>query len=861
MTAFTLTQDRNIDELSGKAGGDTYATAGFKLTIDQDSRTGLNQSASSTLGSMTITATSGGEIHVDGTGVWMIPYTGGAGSVPAWNTVISNGSGSGKLIGVHASLTAASTETGAAMPASGYLRVKQKTGTYAAGALTGISATASDAGRIGWLEIVGDEAGTVNANRLGTFRVTGAWFELGTTTGSSNQTLQIPNNGLLRYAAGVYIEQNAGAGDYEFYPNAGTTTTTGTEAARGKVVWIDNTGLVRIGNSGAATNGYTPASGLAVVVPNIFFENCTTAARTANVIPNATIGSRYDFTATGGGVVEIDKCNMAWYLSLTQAYSVNVSSSCFVDAILLSEIASPMTFTKVGVGNKPTTALLVIPLTMSLCFAGGTFTDCVWSRVSQAASNANTKSLTDVAGFTFIRNTMRANTIRGNATTYSVIGNRVNDCSWENPRVIQGTMDFAQSSGLVINDTEYVDCVSGSTVTTYAMYVWAFSNSSNNCIVSGLTLPVANTHPYTSLLYFRLAGCSNIKLRNIGTRANPLDLGTANACAYIWTALPAAAGRDIKIQRVYCKNTRSGTSDCDNSFIKVTEDNVGGDAADNSDILKAIQHIKRGYRTAGSLTAQQGVYGSMFHDRIRETFPSTFVSAIYLSMNEPTSETADQVTLENGAAFTSSGGLYMPTIGMSATFTCPYYVLGHTGFKPTGLYLSGGAVVSSFYHQVQIDINDGNGFSAWSEQYTSPSALSDALIAMSGGIDPSKGFKLRYKITTRIDHAQVISTIYFLTESTLLSQDYQYPLDENSVTFTGLPTGCDAVTLVAGTTTILDQKDSMSGTSYNFVYSGAQVVDVGFIKPGYVPFYIRNLSLTEVDSIIPVSLSADRNYQ
>ena len=152
------------------------------------------------------------------------------------------------------------------MPASGFIRVKQKTGAYVAGALTGITATASDAGRVGWIELVGDEASTINANRLGTFNITGAWYEVGTTNGTSNQTMQIPNNGLLRYVAGVFIEKTVGGGDYEFYPNAGTTTTTGTEATRGKVVWIDNAGLVRIGNSGAATNGYTPVTGLKVVV-------------------------------------------------------------------------------------------------------------------------------------------------------------------------------------------------------------------------------------------------------------------------------------------------------------------------------------------------------------------------------------------------------------------------------------------------------------------------------------------------------------------------------------------------------------------------------------------------------------------
>jgi hypothetical protein len=148
------------------------------------------------------------------------------------------------------------------------------------------------------------------------------------------------------------------------------------------VVWIDNTGLVRIGNSGAATNGYTPVTGLKVVVGNIFFENATTVARTANVIPNATIATRYDFTTTGGGVVNIDKCNMAWYLSCSQARAVNASNSGFVDAILLSETATFMTFSKVGVGNKPTTALVTNPITMTYCFAGGTFTDCVWQKTS-----------------------------------------------------------------------------------------------------------------------------------------------------------------------------------------------------------------------------------------------------------------------------------------------------------------------------------------------------------------------------------------------------------------------------------------------------------------------------------------------
>jgi hypothetical protein len=81
-----------------------------------------------------------------------------------------------------------------------------------------------------------------------------------------------------------------------------------------------------------------------------------------------------------------------------------------------------------------------------------------------------------------------------------------------------------------------------------------------------------------------------------------------------------------------------------------------------------------------------------------------------------------------------------------------------------------------------------------------------------------------------------------------------------TVTFTGLPTGCDIVILTAGTSTILNQVDAYSGTSYKWGYSGTPTIDVGFIKPGYVPYYIRNLALGTTDTSIPVSLAVDRNY-
>ena len=854
MATFTITTAQNIDELTSKAGGDTYNVNGGTLTIDQDSRVGLNQTTSSTLGPVTLSASLGGIINIDGTDVWMIPYTGGSGNVPAWNTAITNNGATGKLIGVHSSLTAASTATGAAMPATGFIRVKQKSGTYAAGALTGITATASDAGRVGWIEIVGDEASTTNANRLGTYNVTGEWYEIGTTSGSSNQTMQIPNNGLLRYAAGVFIEQNAGAGDYEFYPNAGIVTTTGTEAARGKCVWIDNAGLVRIGNSGAATNGYTPASGLKVVIGNVFFENATTAARTANVIPNATIATRYDFTTTGGGVLNLDKCNMAWYFSCSQAYSVAVSNSGFVDGILLSEVATAMTFTNMGVGNKPTTALVVAPLTMTLCLAGGTFTNCTFQRIATAANNSTNIILTDCDGFTFTGMISRYAALRAHTLPVAITATRVNNCTFDTLKMIDAQFSLITCANVDILDTIYVGGVSGTTSSTNPCTAFLLTSNCLNVTIDGLTLPVTNNHPYTALFSIGVAGCTNTDIRNIGTYASPLTLGSASATGLIFTLVAGAAAVNTRVQRVYCSNTRTGIMTGDNSSKGLIMDNVFGDYADAADVSAVINMSQRGVGTTKALTAQTAIYGTHWVDY----FTSTTAGRLAIVMNEPTAETASQVTLANGAAFTSAGGLYMPVIGHQAIFETPDYIIGITAFQNSALIMAGGTA-TNYTYDYSIDKNDGAGWSTMTTSNYSPTTLMTALNGLTG-IDATLGFKLRLEITTGTTNATAITSVYLLTSSTTTTQAYQYPLDTITLQLTGLVTGSDIVVLEAGTETELVNVDANSGTTYDFVYETPETIDIGVFLAGYVPFYIRGYPLGSTDSSVPIAQVADRNY-
>lgn len=81
-----------------------------------------------------------------------------------------------------------------------------------------------------------------------------------------------------------------------------------------------------------------------------------------------------------------------------------------------------------------------------------------------------------------------------------------------------------------------------------------------------------------------------------------------------------------------------------------------------------------------------------------------------------------------------------------------------------------------------------------------------------------------------------------------------------TLTITGIVAGSDVVILEAGTTTVIETGDAISGTAYAYSYATTQTIDIGVLKAGYVPFYIRNYTLSSSDASLPVAQMADRNY-
>lgn len=333
---------------------------------------------------------------------------------------------------------------------------------------------------------------------------------------------------------------------FEFYPCAGSLAATAaaiaTDAVRGKVCWIAaGSGLLRFGHDGTnSTGGYIPPSGLRIRIPNIFFVNCVAATPTVNVLPNATLATRYEFSTTGGGVIDIDKASIGWYMNINQPYSCALTHVGILTAMVLTECASAIAWVNVNVGQEA--ANTQVALTMSLCFAGGTMIDCKWFRAAQAGASAYVINLTDVSGLTVTNEHARSLVKAANATIGTHNHVRVRNSSWISPVLGGGRAFLTTCTDVTYTDTVYYDAPSGTTITTIPMYAWEIGTACVRCTFDGLTFGgLTLVQPYSGLLSILAAGCEEIKLRNIGTYASPLDMGGARQDAVAWTRVTTTA--------------------------------------------------------------------------------------------------------------------------------------------------------------------------------------------------------------------------------------------------------------------------------------------------------------------------------
>ncbi len=854
-------------EDAARTAGEAMTINGGSLTVRSDTRWHANSPASMTgsLGAVTISSTLGGSYILDGRDVRWLPYDAGSGNVPAVGTTITGGTSgaNGYLLGVWASLTSAPTAVGAAMPASGFIKLREADAAYVDNdVLSGIGATANGVDVVGWIEVVHDQSIAITVPRLGDFTVRGDWFELGTGSGSANQTVQVPTNGggSTTYVPGVWIETGNGTGVYEFWPalvaSAMSTTNLGTDA-RSKFVCTEASGVIRIGHNGTTTVGYVPASGAKIRIPNVIGRQCATGTRATNAAPHGTLATRPDFTTTSAGVIDVENFICDWYMLFAQPYSVKLNNHATFDTVNISECASALDLENGGTGMY--SLLDVYSLNLTSNFAGGNITDWYGQRANTPGTNDHDIYMAYCIGQTFTR-------VHGGivgyarSTGYAIYATQSQYLTFDDCYVKNIGMYLNTCKNVTIDGLDYCDRYVGSTNTTGTLYCLNIQNSCDTVtardITFGLKGTISNVHPYGGIVNFLAS--SNIKVRECGSRGTVLSGGSANNPAYL--VVDGGNNANCKFQQMYMTPTRTGAISTLNSSKGITYEHVYGDMGDTM-VVASLNTVVKNCGGTNTVTGQTSVYGTHFLD----SFTGDTAGRVVLSMNEPTAETVAYYTAVAGTPkFTSAGGLVLAALNDEVIIEQDYYVKGCTGLPNTAPVVTGTNVTYVSgpdwgNHDIyfQIDVNDGSG---WNGSWLDLTGAN--LNSFDADIDPALGFKLKYRIVCdTASTSNLISYIRIATTSTLAAQtDNLYPLDTNTLTLTGLQSGSDVVVRSAGTTTILASVDA-GGTSFTYTYSGAHSVDIDIHKAGYVPHTtIRALSLGTADSTLPIVQTVDRAY-
>jgi hypothetical protein len=858
MTAFTVNAGGTV-EWDSLAGGsvnatlDSYAISNkTTLRIACDSYACANHSAAfGSVDTVTFSGT-GGKLLLDGSQVRVIPYNTGSGNVPAIGTTISQGGVSGALLGVWASWLVEPTAPGAAMPASGFIKVKSVSGgAFAAGAITGIGASATGPDVVGWIEVRGADTAQITVPRIGAFEVIGNWFELGTTSGARGQVLACPTAATVAGVfPGVWIETAAASGVYERFCGVGSMVNLAGNPTdeRGKVVW-QTTGGIRIGSDGTNNVGFLPPSGCRVRIPNVIMTCCTRTAGSGSgprVLPNATLATRQEFIVTSAGDIDISHAVMQWYGNFLQAFRADIANSAISDSLILQEIASPIAVDNVIVA--PTQAQLNFALNMLSCFGGGTFSNSLLARFSLAASGAYVNQVNFNKGITF--SAVKSQTLlnRGNATTGTWTATQNVDCTWTDCLNIGGRHLAVGAQRATFTNGRYADNFSGTTGTANAHYAFDFSTGCVSPKVDGLDfLGLTNVQPYNGLVSAN--ACYSVKLRNIGSYASPRDLGSANASGVIFNG--AGNNDGIEIKRVYTSNTRTGPWAFVNSDNNVEIADVKADYADTS-VLASLNTIAKAVSLTGATTGQVSVYGTHWKD----SFTSATVGKIEVLCNEPTTASAAQCAVTAGTPqFNSAGQVALTAVGDQVTWEMPYFARGHTALANLAITLAG-TNTGNLTYEFQWDKTGGGYNGAWL-------TLNAANLNAVGAVDPAVGVKLKVRATCATANAgNLLTNIAIPTVTTSVAQGGNpYPLDLITISLTGLKNPSEVRVFEAGTTTeiIGTGAENVTGGSHAFSVQAGQSLDISILALGY-----QNLRLLAYSSatsaIVPISQVLDRQY-
>lgn len=798
---------------------------------------------------------SGGKVRLDGTQVRVLPFNTGSGTVPAIGTTISQGGVSGPLLGIWADWQSEPLAAGAAMPATGYIKLKSVTGgAFASGALTGISASATGPDVVGWIEVRAPDTSAFIVSRLGVFETEGDWFELGTTNGSRGQILQCPTTGTVAgIFPGVWIETGAGTGVYERWPCVGTmpaSASTPTDV-RARFVWQTTAGI-RIGSDGTNNVGLLPPTGCRVRIPNIIMTCCTRTVGSGSgprVLPNATLSTRAEFSTGTAGIVSLKNCVVQWYAVFWQCKSLTLGDIAIAGILEPSECATPMVAYNGIVA--PVQQQAVVPLTLTSSFYGGDFDD--WAFVRSAFGTGNVVNLASVQNANFRRCRSQALVERtsAGATTWNVSGASGNilfdDCDAIGAKVNVGVSAFNCKA----ENLHYCDRVEGTTTSANAGDMLTLSGTLDFTLDGYDFMGLTNVHPYNSVV--QMTNTIRTRIRNAGSPTARLSLGSANSTARI--ILSGGGNRDFRIQRLYHQDTRTDQWSMSNFDIGGVIEHVWGDALDSSTVAANECKVRAclGLNSTANLGATYGQHWQFY-------ITSAISGRLSILGNEPLDSTADQCFISAGTPqFDGQSEIKLTSVGDEITWVTPYWVKGASAFAASGDPVLAGTTTGNLAYEFQIDTGSG-----WNGTWLTLNSTN--LTSFNAALVPAQGFKIKIRArcvtASNGNSLRSVRITFDIPTGFWEDLDNLYPLETLTVSLSNVVVGSayrlervsDGTEIVSGTA---------ASSAFDLTVDGALLGVAARLKvrkasgsPYYQPYETQIPSLASTQSIF-VSQIAD----
>ena len=746
------------------------------------------------------------------------------------------------------------------------------------------------------------------------------WYQVNVTlthsTGNLTSFVAIADSATPTYTTGLpTYTGNTAQGIYLGFStvNQATHAFIATDV-RGKFFYSDPfAGTITFAKRGTNNAGFKPPTGCAIRIPNIILGTSTAGDYTAQFLAYQS-SIRYAFRIDTA-VVDFDKISCNWITTnvTPTSYRMQNSAISVVQTIVNfnSELRNcciaPTLYYRLNSGaySLQNSANGYIYDSRIVSRGAG---QVVHQVITSANINAYRCSFESIG-----HNQGKAARIALAQPVVNVVsaGGEYVDCTF-----IGGGGQF-NVQNFSIRNSKYCDNMIG---TTPAFSSRAFNVVGTNIVIDGITPidGIVNNHPFTQYVTTSLGFTTNLKVTNIGTLAAPLNAGSVNPCGYIYSQ--GTAGTLAEVRRCYVDNLRLGVVETVNSAPILNLYDVWGDGT-TPQTFAVGNLISRGGRWINQRTPSSSILGAHWDDAY--TSSTTGRITIMANEPSSTTGTQCSYTLGLGSGFNGTGSVVVSRLTDVVTWTTPVKIYGHnflaggcalvgtdcqnlifeykidtgSGFGGSWSFLantvrrSAGGVAgtntvtvttadrTALTRQPQVGDFVQSGSFRLPANTTVTSVVGDVVTCSNNfvtnltanefltfspvnvAINAANGYSLQVRTYPTVAAATTLLTALSIgIQTNATDQRIQHPLPGIALTLTGLVSGSDIVVLQAGTETVLNQVDQNIGSSWIYDYEVPTVVDIFVSKSGYVPFYIRNYSLSSNNTSLPIAQVIDRNY-